>query len=122
MKGDELRSARARFLDARADGQSWHQALTNAGLPIRRAAAYNLERRFREQGAAALDDGRHGHPVKLRAEVRLWLQATCQAHPEYPAHQIQQQLLLRFSLSVSTSQIRRVRRSLGLRYQSPKKS
>ena len=122
MKGAELLAARARFLDARADGQSWHQAVTSAGLPIRRAAAYNLERRYREQGASALDDDRHGHPSKLRDEVRLWLQATCQAHPEYPAHQVQQQLLLHFNLPVSTSQIRRVRKTLGLRYQSPKKS
>ncbi len=128
MKGHELRAARARFLEARAEGQSWHQALTYAGLPIRRAAAYNLEQRFREQGEAALDDDRHGHPYKLRDEQRRWFQATCQAHPEYPAHQIQQQLLLNFGLSVSTSQIRRVRKAFGLPYQhqhqnqSPKKS
>lgn len=113
MKGDELRAARARFIEARADRQSWHQALLSAGLPIRRAAAYNLERRYREQGACALNDDRHGHPSKLRAEVRLWLQATCQDHPEYPAHQIQQQLLLHFNLPVSTSQIRRMRKALG---------
>jgi transposase len=122
MKGEELRAARARFIEARAQGQPWPQALANAGLPIRRAAAYNLERRYRQQGAAALDDDRHGHPSKLRGEVRHWLLTTCQVHPEYPAHQIQQLLLTDVGLAISTSQIRRVRRAVGLRYQSPKKS
>jgi transposase len=121
MKGDDLRAARARFIEARATGQSWQQAVTSAGLPIRRAAAYNLERRFREQGESALADERHGHPSKLRDEPRNWLHTTCQEHPEYPANQIQQLLLRHFDLAVSTSQIRRFRKAFGLRYQSPKK-
>lgn len=122
MKGDDLRAARARFIAARAQGQSWQQAASSAALPIRRAAAYNLERRFREQGQAALADQRHGHPAKLRDGARNWLHATCQEHPEYPAHHIQQLLLRHFGLPVSTSQIRRVRKAFGLRYQSPKKT
>lgn len=122
MKGDELRAARARFIEARAEGQSWKQAISSAGLPIKRAASYNLERRFREHGETALNDDRHGHPSKLRDEARNWLHSTCREHPEYPAHQIQQLLLLHFALSVSTSQVRRVRKAFGLRYQSPKKS
>jgi transposase len=122
MKRQELRSARARFIEARAQGHSWQQAVAIAGLPVRRAAAYALEQRVRLHGEAALDEGRHGHPAKLRAEVRSWLESTCAAHPEYPAAVLQQRLLDQFNLSVSQSQINRLRKALALPYRHPKKS
>ncbi len=128
MNGDELRASRLRFLQARQAGQSWHDALLTAGLPIGRSTAYALEHRVRVQGEEALVDHRHGHPSKFREDVRTWLEAICRAHPEYPSGRIQQELASQFDLSVSTSQINRVRVSLGVRYQrqppksKPKKS
>jgi transposase len=126
MNRDEWHSARLRFLQARAAGQPWRDALVTAGLPIGRSTAYALQHRVRLRGEEGLVDHRHGHPTKFREDVRTWLEATCRAHPEYPSGRIQQELASQFDLSVSTSQINRVRASLGVRYQrqppKPKKS
>lgn len=63
---------------------------------------------------AALEDGRRGHPIKLRGEVRQWLVAFCQETPDTPSHIVQAALLERFDLLVSISQLNRVRAALGL--------
>jgi transposase len=65
-------------------------------------------------GKQALKEGRHGHPVKLRGEVRQWLEATCRQTPQTPSHKIQVQLAEQFSLTVSVSQINRTRAALGV--------
>ena len=115
-------TANVRYLEARAAGLSWQQAAALAGLPCKRAAAYGLEHRVRQAGPAALTDGRQGHPAKLRAEVRTWLETTVRAHPDYAGPQLQQALQTQFGLTVSVSQINRVRAALGLPYTPPKKS
>ncbi len=121
MPPADLAAARQHYLEARAAGHSWQEAVTTAGLPVKRAAAYALEARFRQYGAAALPAGRHGHPYKLAGPARLALETLCRAHPDWPSHQIQQELVAQFGRPVSTSQISRVRHRLGLRYQPPKK-
>ena len=115
-------AANVRYLEARAAGLPWHEAVATAGLPVRRAAAYALEQRVRRQGAAALTDGRQGHPAKLRPDVLHWLEATARAHPEYPGPQLQQALQAQFGCTVSVSHLNRVRATLDLRYIPPKKS
>src|SRR4051812_34415641 len=62
----------------------------------------------------AAQDGRHGHPAKLRGEVRQWLEETCRQAPHIPSHEVQSQLAERFSLTVSVSQINRMRATLGV--------
>lgn len=114
-------TANVRYLEARAAGLPWQAAATTAGLPCKRAAAYALEQRVGQAGDTALTDGRQGHPAKLRAAVRAWLEATCRAHPEYSGSQLQQALQTQFGLTVSVSQINRGRATLGLRYTPPKK-
>jgi hypothetical protein len=64
-------------------------------------------------GEQALQEGRHGHPIKLRGEVRTFLEEVCRQDPHTPSHEIQTQLAQRFSLQVSVSQINRVRTTLG---------
>jgi hypothetical protein len=56
-----------------------------------------------------LTEGRHGHPSKLRGEVRTFLEETCRQAPSTPSHEIQTQLAERFALRISVSQINRVR-------------
>jgi transposase len=116
-----LAHARQQYLAARAAGQSWQEAVVTAGLPVKRAAAYALEARFRLHGAAALPAGRHGHPYKLAGPARLALETLCRAHPDWPSAHVQQELVAQFGRPISVSQISRVRARLGLRYQPPKK-
>jgi transposase len=85
-----------------------------AGLPISQSTAYRLRQRMRQGGEQALHEGRHGHPIKLRGEVRKFLEETCRQAPHTPSHEIQMQLAERFSLSISVSQINRVRATLGV--------
>jgi transposase len=96
-------------------GQPWHLAAAAAGLQTSQSTAYRLCQAVRERGEMALQDGRHGHPVKLRGEARTFLEAYCRKAPHTPSSVIQTLLQERFDLSVSISQINRVRVALGVR-------
>lgn len=121
MNRAERYAARCQFLELRATGFSWAAAAAAAGLPIKRTAAFLLERWVQREGTTALFDRRAGQPTKLQADVRLWLETTCRAHPDYSGLHLQQELATHFGRTVSVSQINRCRARLGLRYQPPKK-
>jgi transposase len=114
MEEFHLYAARVQVVEAMEQGLPWHEAAKRAGLPISQSTAYRLRRRMREGGEQALHEGRHGHPIKLRGEVRKFLEETCRQAPHTPSHEIQMHLAERFSLSVSVSQINRVRATLGV--------
>lgn len=76
--------------------------------------AYRLLRNVRAKGNTALQDGRHGHPIKLRGEARAFLEAFCREIPCTPSPTLQAALRERFDLQVSVSQINRVRAALGV--------
>jgi transposase len=114
MEESKLYTARVQVVEAMEQGLPWHEAAKRAGLKISQSTAYWLHQRMRHGGKPALREGRHGHPIKLRGEVRQWLEQTCQRAPQTPSHQIQTQLAQRFSLQVSVSQINRVRATLGV--------
>jgi transposase len=115
--------ARVQVVEAMEQGLPWHEAAQQAGLQISQSTAYRLRQRMRQGGEQALQEGRHGHPVKLRGEIRQWLEQVCRQAPSTPSHQIQTQLAQQFSLQVSVSQINRVRAALGVSnpHQSAKK-
>jgi transposase len=121
MDRTERRAARARFLEAIEAGASWQEGARQAGLPLKRSAAYQLRCRMRLEGPQALDDRRQGHPSKCRTEVRTWLEQTCRAQPHRPGWQLQHYLVAQFGITVSVSQINRLRATLGVRYQRPQK-
>ena len=81
---------------------------------MHRATVYHLLKRVRTEGETAFSDGRHGHPIKLRGEVRTFLIEFCRTSPRTPSPQVQTALRERFGLTVSVSQINRVRATLGL--------
>ena len=83
------------------------------GTRLSQSTAYRLRQRMRQGGKLALQEGRHGHPAKLRGEVREWLEQTCRQAPHTPSHEIQEQLVERFALPVSVSQLNRVRAADG---------
>lgn len=76
-----------------------------AGLQISQSTAYRLHQRMRQGGEQALQEGRHGHPIKLRGEVRTFLEETCRQPPNIPRHEVQTKLAERFALPVSVSQM-----------------
>jgi transposase len=114
MEETNLFTARVQVVEAMEQGLPWHEAASRAGLQISQSTAYRLRQRMRQGGKQALREGRHGHPVKLRGEVRTFLDETCRQTPHIPSHEIQTQLAERFSLTISVSQINRVRATLGV--------
>jgi transposase len=114
MEENQLYTARVHVVEAMEQGLPWHEAAKQAGLQISQSTAYRLRQRMRREGKMALQEGRHGHPVKLRGEARAFLEATCWQAPQTPSHEIQAQLAQRFALIVSVSQINRVRAALGV--------
>ncbi len=57
---------------------------------------------------------RHGYPVKLRGEVLTFVLEYCQNHASVASCEVQRQVSERFNLSVSVSQLNRVRAAHGL--------
>ena len=101
MEASKLYMARVQVVEAMEQGLPWHEAAKRAGLPISQSTAYRLRQRMREAGEQALREGRHGHPIKLRGEVRQWLEQVCRQAPSTPSHEIQTQLAQQFSRSRS---------------------
>ena len=114
MENNERQTTRARLVTMMLAGQSWRQAAAATAMPVKRAMAYRLVRVVRIRGEAALQDGRHGHPSKLRGEARTWVETYCRDTPQTPSWQVQAALKERFQLSVSISQINRLRAALGV--------
>lgn len=85
-----------------------------AGVRIGRSAAYQLLHNMRLQGEVALQDGRYGHPAKLREPIRQWLEMTCRQAPQTPSHVVQAALQERFGTLISIGYLNRVRAELGL--------
>ena len=125
LERNQRQLAREQLVTAMLEGQSWQQVSVGSSLPLKRAMAYRLLHAVRTQGEVALQDGRHGHPVKLRGAARTFLEEYCRQIPSTPSSAIQTLLQERFGLSISTSQINRVRAALGVsngrRNQEPEK-
>jgi transposase len=114
MDKEQRRAAKAHLVARMQEGQSWQTAATQVGLQISQSNAYRLWGAFRQRGETALEDGRHGHPIKLRGEARIFLEDTCRKAPSTSSSTIQAALRERFDLSMSISQINRVRAALGV--------
>jgi transposase len=83
-------------------------------VPMHRTTIYRLLKRVQREGEGAFSDGRHGHPVKLRKEIRAFLLEYCQNHPFVSSSAVRRLLAERFGLLVSVSQLNRVRATHGL--------
>lgn len=95
-------------------GHPWQEAAAIAGLHIGRSAAYQLLKKVRKRGEAALQDGRHGHPAKLREPVRKWLETTCHEAPQTPSREVQAALQECFGILISIGHLNRIRAELGI--------
>jgi transposase len=108
------RAMKTQLVACMQEDHSWRKAVAQTGIQISRSVAYRLCQKVREQGERALQDGRHGHPIKLRGEARTFLEDSCREAPRTPSSVIQTLLHERFAVSVSISQINRVRAALGV--------
>ena len=106
--------AREQLITAMLEGRTFQEVSKGSDVPLKRAMAYRLLYAVRTKGESALQDGRHGHPVKLRGVARTFLEEYCRQAPSTPSSMIQTLLQERFGLSISTSQINRVRAALGV--------
>jgi transposase len=68
----------------------------------------------RSRGKAAFQDGRHGHPAKLRTDERVWLETYCHTSPGTPSRVMQIAFQERFGIQISIGYLNQVRASLGL--------
>ncbi len=114
LERNERQQARERLVTALLEGQSWQAVSEGADVPLKRAMAYRLLHAVCTQGKVALQDGRHGHPSKLRGEARAFLETSCREAPCMTSPSLQAALRERFNLQVSVSQINRVRAALGV--------
>jgi transposase len=111
---EQRRAAKRQMIEQIEQGASVQQARHHSEVRMHRATVYRLLKRVRTEGEAAYTDGRHGHPIKLRGEVRAFLIEMCQASPSVSSPVVQHAIQARFGLSMSVSQLNRVRASLGL--------
>lgn len=119
MDREYLRSAKARLVAEMDAGATWDDAAATAGLLVSRATAYRLWLRAWREGPDAFEDGRHGHPAKLRSELQHWLLDTCHAAPHTPSHVLQARIQEHFGLTISVRHLNRVRAALGVRWVRP---
>lgn len=110
---NKRQEAREQLVTALLEGHCWKEVSEGPDVPLKRAMAYRLHA-VRTEGSIALQDGRHGHPSKLRREARAFLEATCRETPHTPGPTLRAALRERFNLQVSVSQINRVRAALGV--------
>jgi transposase len=95
-------------------GYSWQEAKAQTGLQVSRSTAYRLVQAVQTRGEAAILDGRHGHPAKLRDVVLQWLRAFCHTAPQTPSREVQATLQEQFGIQVSIGHLNRVRARLGI--------
>jgi transposase len=114
METDMHRAAKAQVVAAMLQGRPWHEAVAAAGLQMSRSTAYRQLLHIHTEKEAALIDGRHGHPTKLRATQRQWLEEYWQDRPHATCREAQVALETRFRVQVSQSHLSRTRPALGL--------
>ena len=114
MDKEQYGRAKASLIFSMQEDHSWQTAAASAGLQVSQSNAHRLWRAFRQHGETAPSDGRHGHPSKLRGAVRAFLEERCRQAPQSPSSTIQMELQEHFDLSVSISQLNRVRAALGV--------
>ncbi len=114
MGQEQRRAAKLRVVGEMERGLPWHKAAKAADSRLSRATAFRALRIVRTQGEDALKDGRHGHPHKLTERVREWLVEYCRGAPKTPSRVVQTEIEQQFGITVSVSQVNRVRAVLGV--------
>src|SRR5215467_7746931 len=113
MEQEQRQAAKRQLLALMQAGQSWQAAAAAAGIQVSRSTAYRWQQEVRTRGEAALQDGRHGHPAKVRPGVLHWLESRCQATPQIPSSELQRDLQEQLGVRLSISHLNAVRARHG---------
>ena len=100
-------------------GATVSEAQRRCSVPMHRTTVYRLLKRVEREGEHAFVDKRHGHPVKLRGEVLTFVLDYCQHHAFVASREVQHGVSERFGITVSVSQLNRVRAAHGLSRKAP---
>jgi transposase len=114
MTPQQRREAKQEILEQIKQGTPVKQARSASRMPIHRATLYRLLKRVQNNEEGTVVDGRHAHPIKLRGEILALMCEHCQANPYVASSAVQHLLHERFGVSVSVSQLNRVRAACGL--------
>ena len=114
MEAEQRRAAKEQMIALMQAGQRWQEAAAQAGIQVSHSTVYRLLRQVRSRGKAAFQDGRHGHPAKLRTGERAWLETYCHTSPSTPSRVVQTAFQERFGIQISLGYLNQVRASLGL--------
>lgn len=88
-------------------------------IPMHRTTVYRLLKRVEREGGQALMERRHGHLSILRGDVLTWVIEYCQSQAATASSELQRLVAERFRLSVSVSQLNRVRAAHGVQRVPP---
>lgn len=114
MEAEQRRTAKEQMIALMQAGHRWQEASAQAGIQVSRSTAYRLLRQVRTRGKGAFQDGRHGHPAKLRTNERVWLENYCHTLPGTPSRVVQTAFQERFGIQISIGYLNQVRARLGL--------
>ena len=114
MEAEQRRAAKELMMALVQADHRWQEAAVQAGIQVSRSTAYRLLRQVRIRGKAAFQDGRHGHPAKLRTAERTWLESYCHTSPGTPSRVVQAAFQERFGIQISLGYLNQVRAHLGL--------
>jgi transposase len=110
----QRRAAKQQLLADLQEGYTVQATHARALIPWNQVTIYRLQKRLQADPLTALEDGRHGHPFKLRGEARQWTLDFCRKAPHTASHLVQAALHERFGLLVSISQLNRFRAAHGI--------
>lgn len=113
------RSARQELVRQVVLGATVSEARWHCPVPMHRSTVYRLLKRVQCEGEHAFVERRHGHPTKLRGEVLTCVLDYCLNHVSAASREVQRLVAERFGLSVSISQLNRVRSAHGLSRKDP---
>src|SRR5260370_40635118 len=120
MEAEQRRAAKEQMIALMQAGHGWQEASAQAGIQVSRSTAYRLLRQGRTRGKVAFQDGRHGHPAKLRTNERVWLENYCHTSTGTPTRVVQAAFQERFGIQVSLAQPNPGRARLGPVTSNPK--
>lgn len=119
VTSEQRQAARREIARQVEQGATASVARVCSAVPMHRTTVYRLLKRVQSDEEKAFVDGRHGHAIKLRGEVLTFLTERCQTISDLPSSALRCAIQERFSLTVSISQLNRVRASLGLTRKPP---
>jgi len=110
----EAQEAKRQMMMLMQEGTCWQEAARRAGVQTSRSTAYRWFAAYRTQGEAAFQDGRHGHPAKVRVPVLQWLAGRCRSAPQTASSQLQEELQEHLGVKISITHLNRIRAAHGL--------